>query len=89
MASSWDALLEKRYGKLNGGAEAAAEGAAAGESEADIRARVGSEEAKRSIDIINACDIAHQPGRAAAFIASGKSLAEVVAALGPLGKRRV
>ena len=88
MASSWDALLEKRYGKLNGG-EAAAEGAAVGEDETAIRARLEPELAQRAVAIIHACDLARQPGRAAAFITSGKTLAEVVAALGPPGKRRV
>ncbi len=89
MASSWDALLERRYGKLLGKGGEVAATAPVGETEAQVRARIEPEEAKRAIDIINACDLAKQPSRAGAFILSGASLSEVIAALGTPGKRHV
>lgn len=43
--------------------------------------RIRAEEQKRMADITAACNLAGQPAKAATFIAEGKSLSEVVAAL--------
>lgn len=60
----------------------AVDAAAAGtETVEQITARVRAEEVKRSSDIVAACSIAGKPTMAAAFIADGKSLSDVVASL--------
>lgn len=62
---------------------AAAAGAKAGGSETpeQMTARIRSEEQKRHADITAACALAGKPEKAAAFVAEGKSLSDVVAEL--------
>lgn len=61
---------------------AKAKASAGPESAEDAAKRVVAEERKRASDITAACALAKKPSKAAAFIADGKTLAEVVAALG-------
>ena len=77
----WDAVSRRKHGnKLGPKATAAVDTNET--TEAAIRERVGKEEQQRALDIIAACDAAGAPNRAAELIASGKSVSEVIAALG-------
>ena len=79
MSSAWDRTLEQRYGtKLQPKKAATAD---AGETPEQIETRIRAAEQQRQRDVEAACDIAGQPERASAFIASGQSVSDVLAAL--------
>lgn len=68
--------------KVEAAKKIAADAAAQGkETVEQITARIRSEEQKRLADITATCALAGHPTKAAEFIASGKTLSEVVAAL--------
>lgn len=61
--------------------EAAKPKTASAETPEDMEKRIRAAEQKRMADITAACNLAGQSGKAATFIAEGKSLSDVVAAL--------
>ncbi len=74
-SASWDEVLAKR------GVKPSDDKRHASESEAAIRRRVIAEEHERVLGIVAACDLAGASARASGFIAEGKSVSEVIAAL--------
>ena len=72
----WDDVLAKR------GIEPRDDSRSADETEAAIRQRVAAEERERALEIVAACDVAGAMARAPSFITEGKTVSEVVAALG-------
>ena len=74
-SASWDEVLAKR------GVKPSDDKRPAIESEAAISRRVVAEVRERALGIFTACDLAGVPDRAAGFIAEGKTVSEVVAAL--------
>ena len=81
----WDTVLDRLYPRKGEGDDATTRVAATtvlNDVEVTVAERVRAEVTKNSLDIIAACGVAGQPARAAAFIASGTSVSDVVAALG-------
>ena len=76
MSNAWDDVLAKR------GVKPSDDKRPASESEAAIRRRVRAEEHERALGIVAACEVAGASARAPSFIAEGKTVSEVVAALG-------
>ena len=75
MSNAWDDVLAKRGVKPSDDKRPS-------ESEAAIRRRVRAEEHERALGIVAACEVAGASARAPSFIAEGKTVSEVVAALG-------
>jgi hypothetical protein len=85
MSNAWDDVLAKRGVKLlkpSDGKAATAAAATTGETVEQIEARVRAEMKKYFADVENACSIAGRPEAAAGFVSAGKSVSEVIAALG-------
>lgn len=76
MSNAWDEVLAKR------GVKPSDDKRPTIETEAAIRERVVAEERERALGIIAACDVAGAVARAPSFITEGKTVSEVVAALG-------
>ena len=75
-SASWDEVLAKSGVKPNDDKRPASE------SDAAIRRRGIAEERERALGIVAAGEIAGALARASGFIAEGKTVSEVVAALG-------
>ena len=75
----WDPIVAARGGKASAGDKPAE--AVAIETPDQIAERVRVEEAERAANIAAACALGDCPDRAAAFVADGKSLSDVLAIL--------
>ena len=74
-SASWDDVLAKR------GVKPSDDRRPADRERGRHRERVIAEERERALGIVAACDLAGALARAAGFIAEGKTVSEVVAAL--------
>jgi hypothetical protein len=78
-SESWDEVIARKHDKATAVTPAAP--TLRVETEASMRARIAAEEAERVGSITSLCALADKPERTAGFVASGKSLSDVLAVL--------